>query len=126
VFDYLGEAEVEHLDDVGGRDHHIGGLDIAVDNSGCMRRGERDSDLPRVSDSLFHRQSISDQYLQRLPINVLHHDEIQAIGVADFVNCHDVRMVQRGCRAGLLEEAPSSVCVGNDLRWEYFDRYEAA
>ena len=42
--DHLREAEVEHLHPPVGRHHHVGGLEVAVDDASLVRRGERVGD----------------------------------------------------------------------------------
>ena len=45
--------------------------------------------------------------------HVLHHQVVGAILVRDIVQCDDVGMIQRGGRAGFLQEAPLALRIGD-------------
>ena len=53
----------------------------------------------------------SDPVPERLPLQQFHGDEGSPIGLVDFVDRADVRVVQRGCSLGLALEAAESLCV---------------
>ena len=52
----LGQAEVHQLDAAFRRDHHVLRLDVAVDDAGTVREGERVGELHRDLEPLPDRQ----------------------------------------------------------------------
>ncbi len=56
----------------------------------------------------------------------LHHDEIHFVGGFNRMNRHDARMIERGRRARLLDEAPAGRAVPIDLAGENLDGHGSA
>ena len=59
---------------------------------------------------------------QRFPVDPLHRDEEHAVLVAQVVDREDVRVVEPGGRAGLVNEAFPSVAVGGESVGQHLDR----
>ena len=57
----------------------------------------------------------TNQLGQGLAGDELHHDEVDAVDRLDLVNRDDVRMVERGSGARLLNEAPPARLVGEAI-----------
>jgi len=96
----LGEAEIENLHNTLRRDHHIRGLQIAMDNPRGVRGGKRVRNLRRI----FHRRADAqalapDQVIERFAGHVLHGDVMNRLAVdllgVDVVDGDDVRVIQR-------------------------------
>ena len=69
------EAEVQQLR-AGTREHHVAGLQIAVDDARAMRVVERVGDLAAVAQHLVGRQRAArEPIVQRLALEILHDDE---------------------------------------------------
>jgi hypothetical protein len=68
----------------------------------------------------------SDQMLQRVAVEQLHHDEQAAAVLSKLVNRADVRMIQRGCGAGFAFEALSGLGARGRVGREELDRDLAA
>jgi hypothetical protein len=109
--DLLGQAEVHDLHMPLGRQHHVGGLQIAVDDRPPMRflegLGQLVRDLDRLAD---RQQALARAGLQRLALHVLHRDERPPVGLADLVHLANVRMVQGRSRSRFAAE--TLACVG--------------
>ena len=96
-----------------------------MDDSGAMRRCERAGDLPRVDEQPIDRQPVrADRVIQRRPVDVLHHDEVDAIRRVDIVDGDDVWMVQARRRLRFLEEA-APVLAGLEALSQHFDGHLA-
>ena len=59
--------------------------------------------------------------MQRLPVDILHHDERAIVRLSDFVDLADERVVECGSREGLGAETFASVCVRLDLGRQQLD-----
>ena len=115
--DQLGEAEVEHLHEAGLRDHHVPGLDVAVDDPGLVGGGEAARDLERDPQRLGDRQAAPLEPLaQALAVHQLHRDPGAARRVlADLVHGDDVGVGQRRGRLRFLQEAARALGIGHRL-----------
>ena len=64
--------------------------------------------------------------VERLALDVLHRDELAAVGLTDLVHRADVRMIERGGGARLSQQAPLRERIGLGLRRQEFQRDAAA
>jgi hypothetical protein len=125
----LGDAEVEQLDErllprIHG-DHHIVGLEIAVDDAGAMRRLHALQHLQRVVERVVVGEALPGavqvlvERLQGAPLQVLHDDERQAGGrLVDVADPHHVRALDLGGDARLLEEPLDQALPARQLGME--------
>ena len=78
----LGEAEVEDLGRVVLGDHHVRGLEVAVDDAGGVGAGEGVGDLLGVAQAAAEGQRpLAHALLEGLPGDELHDDEVLPVGV---------------------------------------------
>ena len=79
-----------------------------------MGFGQSLGNLCRDANSFAKRQwRGTDQRTQRLTANHFHRDVVHVVDVTEFVNCDDVRVVQRRCGLGFaLKSAESLLIVG--------------
>ena len=99
------------------------GFKIAVDDAGAMRGGERVGDLHRVGQRLAERQLAAPQpRRQRLAVEELHHQEVDAVLVADIEQRADVGMRQGRHGARLAIEALARRRVRDQIVRQDFDR----
>ncbi len=95
------------------RQHDVGRLQIAMDDARAMRFVERIGDVDRVRHRFVERQrSISQPRGQRFSLDQFHHQEVDAVVLADVVQRADVRMVQCGDGLGFALEARTELRVG--------------
>jgi hypothetical protein len=98
--DVLREAEIQDLDDAALHQEEIGGLDVAMENAGAVRRIKRIGDLDAEVDRLMDLdRPVRQQLAQGLPLEQLHHEVGSALVLADVVDRADILMVQRGSGA---------------------------
>jgi hypothetical protein len=77
------------------------------------------SDLDAQIEHRFDLQRLStDPVPERLPHQQFHGYEGSPIGLIDFVDRADVRMVQRGRSLGLPLKTAESVCVVGEFVWK--------
>src|SRR5581483_5084783 len=78
-------------------------------------------------DRLLRREAaFLEQLGERLPVEVVHDDEVAPALVADLVDLDDVRVVERGGELGLLLEASEELRVRRGARREDLDRVALA
>ncbi len=119
--DDLGDAEVEHLDEVGLvaplLHHDVLGLEIAVDDAGAVRVGERREHL---GDDAHHaglgqRPLAGEHGVQVLALHVLHGDVHGAVfGLAEVEHADGVGVVQAAGGLGLALEAGDGALVAEE------------
>jgi hypothetical protein len=120
------QAEVEQPG-AAARDHDVARLQVAVDDAAAVRGRQRRGDLGPVAQHLVGRQRASlKPRRKRLPFEVLHDQEVDAILVADVEQRADMGMGQGGDRTRLPVEAPSPLGIGGILRGKDLDRDVAA
>lgn len=120
----LGDSEVEHLYQPVRPDHDVLGLDVTVDHTGRVGRPQPGSHLDCHVDGFPDRQgTAAEARPQCASFDVLHRDEQPAIfSSAERVDRADVRVTQRGGRAGFLTEERDAIAVVGDVRWKELDR----
>jgi myo-inositol-1(or 4)-monophosphatase len=122
----LGQSEVEHLDVAVAAQHQVLRLDVAVDDARLVRGRERargaDADVQHVGD---RHLLAADLLAQRLAVDVLGGDVVDAVGFADVVDGDDVGMVQRRGRAGLALEAADALLVLGEAHRQELERHLA-
>ncbi len=104
-FEPLGQAEIGDLGDAILGEQNVGGLQIAVDDSGVVGEldgpGERDQELGGRAAGLGRT---CEPVIERAPLEQLEGNEGCAGGFADLEDLNDVGMTQPGDRLGLDEE----------------------
>src|SRR5262249_45288060 len=126
----FGETEIQHLHQAFFRNHHVGRLEVAVNDSRLVRRRQRVRHLRRVLQGLGYRQSFdADQFMQRLPRDVFHSDEVYSAAIhyrhINVVDRDDIRVVQGGGRPSLLHKTPPSVRIGQFFGGQDFESHHA-
>ncbi len=107
-------------------EHHVGRLEIAVDDALVVRAREPFGDLGGDFEGAVRRQRAArGQVAQLLAAHQLHRDEVDAVGFVDRVDDRDVRMFERGGSARLLNEPLAPVGVGHQLRRQHLERHLA-
>src|SRR5207247_601487 len=88
------------------REHDIAGLEVAMNETLAMRLVERVGDFGRDAQRLGNRQRATLETLRkRLALDVLHHQEVHSVLVADVEERADVGVVQARDGARLAVEA---------------------
>ena len=104
-------------------DHQVLGLDVAMDDSRFVRRGEAGGGLCDEIERPAHFDRAGlEQLAKRLPVDVLHRDEVAVLRDADVVDRDDLRMVERGNRPRLLREPAPDLRVGEESLREELQR----
>ena len=124
--DQLGEAEIEYFHDPVGRDEHVGGLQIPMDDSPRMRGGEAVGDPDPVLHRVVRRNHpLRQAFAQGLPFQQLVDDERGTFAHADVEERDDVGMVERRHRPRLQLEPREAVGVTREIRRQDLDRHLA-
>jgi hypothetical protein len=97
-----------------------------VHDSGPMRGCERIGDLHRDLQRLFERRRAALQpLLERLALEVLHHEEVDIILPSDVVEGADMRMIQSRDAAGFPFEALAQLTRRRHVRGKHLDGHGA-
>ena len=120
--DELGDAEVEQLGLPGGRDDHVLGLEIPVDDASSVGGRQGVGDMPAELKRLAHRhRSPRQPGRERLALDVLQDDVGATVGIdADVVDGTDAGVVDGRDGPSLLEQSCPQplvrpVCRGHEL-----------
>ncbi len=99
------------------------GLDVTVHDSVAVRVLERVGHFPRDPHRVVHGQLLFayQPVAQRFALDVRHHVEDEAVGLARIEQRQDVRMLQIGRRLDLGEE-PLAAEHGRELRPQHLER----
>ncbi|HUP49357.1 MAG TPA: hypothetical protein VNA04_11260 [Thermoanaerobaculia bacterium] len=94
--------------------HHIGGLEVAMDHPSGMCFVESVGDLhAQLDNTIDGKGPLSDPLLQRLAFDVFHDDEGDLIlRLTDLMNDGDIRVVDRRRGVGLAQETLEPARVG--------------
>ena len=131
----LGHAEVAQLRDAALRDEDVHRRDVAVDELergavvvgalvGVVQpREDVAGDVQRVlqRDRPPHGGGVVDHPAQRGAADELHGDEVGALLLAEVVDLHDVRVVEEGLHAGLVEEHGLDLAIADELLGDALD-----
>ena len=117
----FGQPEVEQLRAALG-EHDVGGLEIAMDDALPVRLVEGVRDLNRVLQRLIERQrAFLQARRERLPLQILHDQEVNSVLLADVMQCAAVWMIQGGDGAGFALEALAEIGLSSNARGQDFD-----
>ena len=118
----LRQPEVHDLDVTLAGEHHVLGLQIAVNDAGLVRLRERIRQLAGDLKGLLQRRSSASQQLPECrAFDELHHDEELAVELPDVVDGDDAGVIQGGRRSCFVLEAPDGARVRERLDAENFD-----
>ena len=122
-FRLFGQSEIEHFDQAVGPHHDVFGFDVAVDDAGFVRGGERLGDLFGDVQHVAHRHlAVFDLFAQRQALDEFGGDEMLLAGMADLIDGDDVRMIERAGDFGLLLEAMHALGVPQKLFRQQLER----
>ena len=77
-----------------------------MNDANLVRFGESVGNLRRDRDRLAKWNRARGEHLaHRLPIHQFHGDVMRAVHVPEFINCDDVRVIERACGTGFLLKA---------------------
>jgi hypothetical protein len=117
------ETEIEHLHPSAGRDHHVGRLQVAVDDAFLVRRCQGLGDLRRIGKRFVEGKSARrDARVQALAFHELHREEAPPGDFFEGIKDGDARMSQVRQRACLASEARPPVFVLEELFRQQFQR----
>ena len=122
------QAQVENLDDPLEVHQQVGRLDVAMDQPGLVSVGEPVSRLADVVGGVTVAAGpiVHDQVLQAVPLDILHHQEVDLGRPVHFainiVGPDDVRVVQRRHRLGFAMESFQVTRVVDLLVRQHLDR----
>lgn len=86
-----------------GGDHHIGWLQIAMDDAALVREVKRFGDLGREPHGLFTCQrALAQTIAQRRAVDVFHRDKRTRRVLVHFVDLADERVIESRCGLGFL------------------------
>ncbi len=126
--DDLGDAEVEHLDEVGLRsvlEVDVLGLDVAMDDALAVRLAERVGDAVHHARQPRRRQRavLSQDRVQAAALQHLHRQVHDAFGrLIEVVDLHRVRRAQQRRRLRLALEAADDLRIARHLRVQDLER----
>ncbi len=122
----LGEAEIDELHAAAGRDHHVRGLQVAVDHALGVRLGEAFGDLNGERHGIARRKRPLLQALaERLAVDPLEDQIGRAVEPFEAVDRGDVRVVEAGEEPRLALEALQAGGVVAERVGERLDRHLA-
>ncbi len=102
-----GQAEVGEADLALAVEHHVRGLQVAVEHALLVRRGEPRRHLPRDVQGLVLREppDAAEERREVLPVHELHRQEVLTLGLADVPHAADGRVRDLPRHAHLAVEA---------------------
>jgi len=121
----LCQAEVEQLGARRG-EHHVGRLEVTVNDAALVCRIERGGDLDRDLEHLGQTQrTLLETLAQRLALEVFHDEVVDAVVVTDVVQRADVRVVEPRDGLGLALHTLAQRGFLREVRRQNLDRHVA-
>ena len=109
-----------------GINDHVVGLEVAVGDASLVRFGEPLSHLSGDAQGILDGHGApADVVTKSLTLHQLHGDENNALSLADFVNCGDVRVGDCCCRPGLSQKSETPLLVAHEVRRQDLQRHWA-
>jgi hypothetical protein len=107
-------------------EHHVGRLDVAVDDAGVVREVERIEQLAHDAHHFLDIEALVrvEEVLQLLAADELHHQVGDLTLLGKVVHLHDVRMVEPRHRLRLAREAHRVVFGGVGVEVALEDRLD--
>ncbi len=124
--DHLGDAEVGQLDHSIVSNHHVLGLEIAVNHACLMRVPQRGGDLVDQHRGDFRRieRVLAGVLRQGLPVDVFGHDvRVGRVLCGEIENLQDVGMSELCDRFGLPGQSPARILLARQVGVENLDRH---
>jgi len=120
------KAEVEHLHAALVAHHHVGRLQIAMNDALAVRGGEGVGDRDGQLQKAGQRQLASgDQRRERTPRDVFHHEQARRADLFDAEQRDDVGVIERCDGLRLALEAGETLAVVGEVRRQRLDRHLA-
>ena len=122
----LGQPEIQHLGVTAPGQEDVGRLDVAMDDALGMRRVQRIRHLDAHPEKRAHlHPAARDRLLQRLALQQFHRQVRPPLVVADFVDCADIRMIQRGRRPRLAAKPHQRIRILHQVIGQELDGGES-
>ena len=123
---HLGEAEVEHFDEVTAAQHNVPGLQVTVKDACAVCRAERVGNMrPDIDHAVDWETAGSNRLAQGQPVDALDRDVAEVGDSADVVDRHDVRVVERRRRFGFRDEPTHPIAIVRAMRQQNLEGDEA-
>jgi len=119
----LGQTQVDQLEGARRGQHHVVRFDVPVHDAlfvgGAQSIASLSDQLGGLSFGV--RTLLRHILFQRWAVHELHHQIGAAVLVTEFVDLHDVRMIQTRGGPGLVQEAPGITLIQRAVRREHLD-----
>ena len=124
----LCESEIQHLHEPVRPEHHVLGLDVAVNDASGVCGGQRGGHLDSDVERLTHRQpGRAEPSSEGLALHVLHRDVVLVlVGLTERVDRADVGVIQRGRAPRFLLEPQQTGGIPGQIGGEELEGHLAA
>ena len=128
AFEGAGQAEIHHQDPPGLVAHDVLRLQIAMDDACAVRGFQRPAGLLHDLDGFFRSKLacfFMHQAAQVLTLDILHGDELHAVGLAQVVNPDHILVRDLRGQKQFLLEAVDDGLASCQIRPDHFQRHHA-
>ena len=98
------QAEIGDLGLAVGGDHDVGGLEVAMDDAGLVRRADAGQHVAHDVHCLLDRQRLLEHGMQRFALDVFQHQVGFRLEAADIVDADDIAVLQLADRTRFLHQ----------------------
>ena len=121
-----GDAEIHQLDHARGRQHHVGGLDVAMDHAAGVRVFQGGQHLHDVVDRLGRRQRpILEALIEGDALDELHHHEELILHAHRGAQGGDVRVLQAGLYFDFAQKAVGEIGLIDEIGKQHLHGFHA-